>query len=285
MKLAIREARFNNETARLWQAVRRTSDLLNFSILTFNIQNGQPWNDAAPDTPDSDLEGTLQFLRQADCDIMFLQEVEAGHDGGQQIQPPPNYTRLQADLPGYHSCFAYPPVNPDELPFGLGLAIFSRFPLSNVIPRELPAANLQFPFGGRERRPSSRLLLEAHASLPGSTLRLLNTHLQAYFMLGTSSELHRGQRDAVEAILKETTHPTVLGGDFNCAPEENLVAQFAAAGFQPVQTTEPTWRRRRYVIDHLFHSDDLILESCTVLPTPVSDHHAVRADFSITRSK
>lgn len=254
---------------------------MNFSILTFNIQNGQPWNDAAPDTPGADLEGTLQFLRQTDCDILFLQEVEEGHDGGRQVIPPPNYKRLKEGLPEYHSCFAYPPVNPDELPFGLGLAIFSRFPLSDVMPRVLPSADLRFPFGGRDRRPSERLLLEARATLPGATLRLLNTHLQAYFMLGTSSELHREQRDTVQAILGESSYPTVLGGDFNCAPDENLVAQFAASGFQPSQTTEPTWRRRPYVIDHLFHSADLILESCTVLPTPTSDHHAVRAEFTL----
>jgi endonuclease/exonuclease/phosphatase family metal-dependent hydrolase len=254
---------------------------LKFSILSFNMQNGQPWNEADPDAPGHDLPATIEFLHQCNCDLLLLQEVEEGHDGGQQIQPPPNFTRLCQDLPNYHGQFAYPPINPDELPFGLGLAIFSRFPLTEAKTHLLPAADLTFPFGGRERRPSERILLAATAQLPTGPLRVLNTHLQAYFMLGTSSETHRAQRDTVEKILRQSPTPAILGGDFNCAPEENLVAQFSAAGFTPVQTDEITWRRRPYVLDHLFHSQNLRVLSHAVIPTPTSDHHAVRAELEL----
>lgn len=247
------------------------------------MQNGQPWNEADPDAPGHDLPGIVDFLHQCDCDLILLQEVEEGHDGGQQIQPPPNFTALQRALPDHHAQFAYPPINPDELPFGLGLGIFSRFPLSEPKTHLLPAADLTFPFAERERRPSERILLEATAQLPSGTLRVLNAHLQAYFMLGTSSEIHRAQRDAVEEILRHSPVPTILGGDFNCAPEENLVDQFSAAGFPPVQTTEITWRRRPYILDHLFHSRNLRVLSHSVIPTLASDHHAVRAELEFIK--
>lgn len=248
------------------------------------MQNGQLWNEAEPDLAPCDLDATLDFLRQTPWDFLFLQEVEEGHDGGRQVQPPPNFQRLREGLSGAESCFAYPPVNPDELPFGLGLAIFSRFPLSGVRRRVLPAAELRFDFGGRERRPSERIVLEARAEVGGRSLRLLNAHLQAYFMLGTSSNEHRAQRDLVEAILREEPGPTILGGDFNCAPDEDWVGQLAGIGFRSAQTEEVTWRRRPYVVDHLFYSGDWELEACEVLPTPASDHHGVRAVLTLPDS-
>lgn len=252
-----------------------------FSALTFNMQNGQPWNDANPDAPGCDLQGTMQFLRSCEADLIFLQEVEEGHDGGRQVEPPPNFTRLQEELADYHGIFAYPPVNPDELPFGLGLAIFCRYPLLDLERHVLPAADLTFSFGGWDRRPSERLLLAATAEFPSGPLRVLNTHLQAYFMLGTSSEVQRGQRDALEKILRQSPRPVLLGGDFNCAPGERLVEQLMGVDLRPVQQTETTWRRRPYVLDHLFYSPELRLESWEVLPTLASDHHGVRAVFQV----
>lgn len=254
-----------------------------FSVLTFNMQNGQPWNESDPDACDIDLDGTVEFLRGQNADVIFLQEVERGYDGGEQIEPPPNYTRLREALKGYDSVFAYPPKNSSELPFGLGLAIFSKSKLRDVARVELPAADVGFDFGGRPRTPSERLLLAASTVIDGRALRLLNTHLQAYFMIGTSSEEHRGQRDRVEEELRAQSGPVLLAGDFNCAPDEQLLGQFAAAGYQPVQTDEVTWRRKPFVLDHIFFNSAMRLEGRQVVRTTASDHHAVRAEFSFAK--
>ena len=48
-----------------------------------------------------------------------LQEVEQAQPGGGQVRPPPNYTRLGAELGGYHSWFSYPKADPRELPSDL----------------------------------------------------------------------------------------------------------------------------------------------------------------------
>lgn len=251
-----------------------------FSALTFNIQNGQNWNEARPDDPAINLEATIAFLQSQDADIVFLQEVEKGYEGGKQEEPPPNYEILRKALPAYDSVFGYPLPNPVEIPFGLGLAIFSKTPLSNFFRFNLPPANVDFEFAGKPRKPSHRLLIGADTTVEGRPLRLLNTHLQAFFMINTTSNEHHVQRDLVVEELQRENRPTLLGGDFNCAPGEDVVAQFEKEGYRASQNTDITWRRMPMVLDHIFFNAGLRLERCTVIPTVASDHHAVRSEFS-----
>ena len=258
----------------------RVSERPQFSALTFNMQNAEPWEGPGAE-PQPDIQQTLDFLNTQDADLLFLQEVERGYDGGRQVNPPPNFEILRAGLPGYFGAFAYPAANPDELPFGLGLAIFCRTPLEGVWSENLPAPGCRFNFGGRERRPSQRGLLGAQTHLAGTNITVFNTHLQAFFMIGASSDEFRQQRDRIEQVLRSTPARTLLAGDFNCAPGESLLAQFHSAGFRPVQTTEPTWKRMPYVLDHIFFNDGLELLSHEVISTNASDHHAVRATFQI----
>jgi endonuclease/exonuclease/phosphatase family metal-dependent hydrolase len=253
---------------------------MTFRSLTFNMQNGQPWDDANPDQLPIDLQQTVDFLSAHDPDVIFLQEVEQGFDGGHQIEPPPNLEFLQKNLPGYDAVFAYPVPNKTEIPFGLGLAIFSKFKLRQFQKIDLPAPSVDFEFGGLPRTPSERLLISAEIVIEARTVRLMNTHLQAFFMIGSSSAEHPAQRDAIEAELRKQQGAAVLAGDFNCAPGEGLVEQFDGAGFRAVQSKTPTWRRMPYVMDHLFYNPPLQLVSHAVIPTLASDHHAVLAEFS-----
>ena len=253
---------------------------MTFSTLTFNMQNGQPWDESRPDDNVIDLEQTADFLRRQDADIVFLQEVEQGHDGGGQIEPPPHHARLRGLLPGYESVFAYPLPNKTEIPFGLGLAIFSKTRLRDFARLDLPAADIEFEFGGSKRHPSHRLLIAASTVLQGRQVRLLNTHLQAFFMIGASSADHLAQRKMVEHELLKQTGPAILAGDLNSAPDEGIIEQFAHAGFRCVQNEEITWRRKPFVLDHIFYNDPLRLVRHQVIPTSSSDHHAVKAEMS-----
>ena len=110
-----------------------------FKILQFNMQYGQPWDDANPDHAPIDLDLTLDEIRSHGADIVLLQEVELAQAGGAQAYPPPNYTRLRAGFDGYDSYFAYPKADPRELPFGIGLAIFSKTPLRDILRRDIPS--------------------------------------------------------------------------------------------------------------------------------------------------
>ncbi len=252
-----------------------------FTALTLNIQNGEPWTGCDASAPPANIQGTLDFLKAHPADFLFLQEVEQGHEGGSQVSPPPHYEFLKDNLPGYHSVFGYPQPNPDEIPFGLGLAIFSKWPLRNFWREDLPPADVSFEYDNKTRRPSWRLLIGVEAETPEGAVSLMNTHLQAFFMISSSSNEHLAQRDLVEKRLRLCSQPTLLAGDFNCAPGETVVEQFAKAGFHPVQTSEITWRRRPYVLDHIFHNSGFIPESWKVIPTEASDHHAVQAAFRL----
>jgi endonuclease/exonuclease/phosphatase family metal-dependent hydrolase len=256
----------------------RTS-LMTFRISTFNMQNGQPWCDVDPDARRIDLERTASFLQSLEADVLCLQEVEQGHDGGVQIDPPPHFGRLRELLPDYDAVFAYPAINKTEIPFGLGLAIFSRHPLTGFQPLHLPAAPLEFEFAGRLRQASPRLMIEAQTLCAGRMLPVFNTHLQAFFMIGGSSDDHPEQRRIVAERLRSVDGGAILAGDMNCAPGESLLEEFRESGLHTAQNHAVTWRRRPYVTDHIFFKGGLELIDARVVHTGCSDHHAVSADF------
>jgi endonuclease/exonuclease/phosphatase family metal-dependent hydrolase len=250
-----------------------------FRVLQFNMQFGQVWDDAYPDRAPIRIEATLAEIKQHDADIILLQEVEQARPGGEQLHPPPNYTRLRAELAGYESWFSYPKRDERELPFGIGLAIFSRTPLRETTRLDLPSPPIEFDFFGKKTTPTDRLLIGAKTTLLGREVQLFNTHLLAFFMLGSSSTENPFQRTLVLDQLVAAQGPTVLAGDFNVSQHQSLILQFAQAGFSTVQQGEVTWRRRPYVLDHIFHNAPLRCVGHRVVPTPASDHHAIVADF------
>jgi endonuclease/exonuclease/phosphatase family metal-dependent hydrolase len=250
-----------------------------FRVLQFNMQFGQVWDETHPDKAPIRLDATIAEIRQHHADIVLLQEVEQAAGGGVQVQPPPNYSRLQKELAGYHGWFSYPRADPRELPFGIGLAIFSRAAVYSTTQLDLPSPPIEFDFFGKTTTPTDRLLIGAKTTMLGREVQLFNTHLLAFFMLGSSSTTNPFQRNLVAEQLAASTGPTVLAGDFNVSRHQSLVAQFATRGFATVQDREVTWRRRPYVLDHIFHNAPLRCVAHRVVPTLASDHHALVADF------
>jgi Metal-dependent hydrolase len=253
-----------------------------FRVLQFNMQFGQVWDERDPDNAPVRLEDTIAEIRRHDADIVHLQEVERAGSGGVQPQPPPNYTRLRAALAGYDGFFAYPPADPRELPFGIGLAILSRTPLRDTFAETIPSPPLEFDFFGEKKTPTDRLMIGATTEIAGRSLRLLNTHLLAFFMLKSDSRAYPEQRRQVAAKLRAAQAEgaaLVLTGDFNVRDHAGLVAEYGVEGFSSVQTADITWRRQPYVLDHIFHNAPLRCVRREVVPTPASDHHVVVADF------
>ncbi len=250
-----------------------------FRVLQFNMQFGQIWDDMYPDRAPIRIEATVEEIRRHQADIIFLQELEQTPDGGKHIEPPPNYTRLKAELQGYDSWFAYPMEDARELPFGVGLAIFSKTPLRSTIKRNLPSPPLEFEFFGQKTTPTDRIMIGAETTVQGRNLLLYNTHLLAFFMLGSGSTANPFQRNLVANQLNQSKEPTLLAGDFNVSRHQTLVEQFSKLGYTTVQDKEVTWRRRPFVLDHIFYSKHLRCTAHRVIPTPASDHHALVADF------
>ena len=253
-----------------------------FKVLQFNMQFGQRWDDKDPDNAPVDLDLTIAEIRRHDADIVLLQEVEQAKPGVALPDPPENYTRLRAALAGYDGYFSCRKYDPRELPFGIGLAILSKTPLRDPMTRNLPSPPIEFEFNGETKTPTDRLFIGATTTFGGRDLRIFNTHLLAFFMLNSSSEEHISQRELVLEQLRTSNGPTVLGGDFNVSKHESLVRQFAGGGFKTVQNEEITWRRRPYVLDHIFYSPHLRPVRHAVQPTPASDHHVLVAEFDFT---
>lgn len=252
---------------------------MRIKVLQFNIQFGQVWSDKDPDHAPIRLEDTIAEIKTHQADIIMLQEVERARPGGTHPPVPPNYSRLKQELAPFHSTFSFPPPDPRELPFGIGLAIFCRWPLVEHVCVNLPSPPVEFEFHGEKKTPTDRLLIGATTVIDGRELRLFNTHLLAFFMLKSSSEENRQQRNIVADEVAQSSAATILTGDFNVSKHESLVQQFAKVGFKTVQSQEVTWRRRPYVLDHIFYNQHLRLLSHAVLPTPASDHHALVAEF------
>jgi endonuclease/exonuclease/phosphatase family metal-dependent hydrolase len=250
-----------------------------FRALQFNMQFGQVWDHHDPDNARIDLDLSVAEIRAQKADIIFLQEVEQARTGGEQLDPPPNYTRLRSVLSEYDSFFSYPKVDPHELPFGIGLCILSRTPLRDTVRVDLPSPTIEFEFQGERKVPTDRLLIGARTTIKGQEVRIFNAHLLAFFMLNASSDQHTGQRRQVLGELSASNAPTLLGGDFNVSRHETLLRDFSNAGYQTVQSKEVTWRRRPYVLDHLFYNERLRPVRYVVQSTPASDHHMVIADF------
>lgn len=254
-----------------------------FKVLQFNMQYGQIWSDSYPDHAPVRLSLAIKEIQSHDADIVMLQEVERAQPNGVQPEIPANYSELKRALSDYDSYFSRPKADPRELPFGIGLAIFSKTPLREMLRIDLPSPPIEFDFLGEKRTPTDRLLIGATTTLGGREVRLLNTHLLAFFMLQTGEE-HQGQRELiVEQLKADRDQPTVLAGDFNVSKHDRLIEQFGEVGFQTVQSRERTWRRRPFVLDHIFYNDWLRPTAHSVQPTPASDHHTVTAEFEFTR--
>lgn len=253
--------------------------MTSFRVLQFNMQFGQRWDAANPDSAPVDLDGTIAEIRSHAADIVFLQEVEQALPGGRQMEPPPNYQRLRSAFPDYHGTFAYPRADPRELPFGIGLAILSRTPLREVFRQDIPSPPVPFEFEGATRTPTDRVMVGARTVVGGRELNLLSTHLLAFFMLKSSSEEHGEQRKFVAERAASLGGPTLLSGDFNVRNHGSLLEQMDQAGFRSVQATEQTWWRSELILDHVFYNHGLRCVGHRVVRSPVSDHFPVVADF------
>src|ERR1700677_2613609 len=250
-----------------------------FRVLQFNMQFGMGWSDTAPDTAPIDIEATIAEIQRHEPDVVLLQEVEHALAGGVQVEPPPNYTRIREVLKGYDSWVSYPKADPRDLPFVIGLAIFSRTPLLEKFRIDVPSPAIEFEFGGKKTTPTDRLMIGAKTLIGGREVQFYNVHLLAFFMLGSSSTMFPWQRDLVADRLASSDIPTIPGGDFNVSQPASLVEQFAEFGYATVQYKVPTWHRRPFVLDHIFYNSGLRCIGPSVEHTLASDHLPVVADF------
>lgn len=254
---------------------------MSFKVIQFNMQFGQTWQEGDPDKAPIDLDQTIAEIRSHDADLIVLQELERATPGVTQPILPPNYLRIKQALRGYDGFSEFPQTDERELPFGIGLAIFSKTPMRDHERIPLPSPTVEFSFRGRKTTPTDRVLIAATTHVDGRDLRIMNTHLLALFMLNAQSEAqYPEQRRQVVELMQRQTGPALLSGDFNVSRYDALVQDFVVAGYETVQFAKATWRRRPYVLDHIFYNKHLRCLRHEVKPTLASDHHVLVAELA-----
>ncbi len=228
---------------------------------------------------ETDLARVVREVRSVpavrDAAILLLQEV---------TQPPREEQgiagRLGAAL-GYR--VAYAPAAADV--YDQGLAILSRYPLTDVRVRALKAYDLGF-------HSRQRFALAATAQTPWGSVRVFNTHLDT--RLNASERLEQLGPVAGDGLA--FNGPRIVGGDFNSngfywlfrilplpaiRPQTSYVQEFMSrAGFTSAVPLQSTFDYLGMHLDWIWVSG-LKVRASQVYPLNFSDHHAVwtRVEF------
>jgi len=142
------------------------------------------------------VEPIAAWIDERAIDVLFLQEVGQEHGDGAAFMAA---LRERLGL-----SYAYAPATPFENGHMQGLAIVSRYPLTEVNVQQLQYNHLRF-------RRRCRIALGATISTPAGPIRVTNVHLDTRI---NSSRRIEQLTPAVEA-LDVFEGPQIIGGDFN----------------------------------------------------------------------
>lgn len=198
-----------------------------------------------------DKPAVVEFIRNADADIVFLAEVT----------PALLDLLAVADLP-------FQPVTgtPDVTP--VGLLALARDPavsgrVSNLGESGVPALILEASLDGRPIE-----ILGFHTSSPGRAVR---------------SSARNDQLAGAGARVLERDQPMVLVGDFNATPWTGAFRDLLGTGLVDAQRGRGVagswpagWGPFKIPIDHLLHTPELTTTSFDFGPSAGSDHRSVR---------
>jgi endonuclease/exonuclease/phosphatase (EEP) superfamily protein YafD len=208
----------------------------------------------------TDLDGIASEVRDADPDVVLLQEVS----------PPTLAGLARAGI-----LDRYPHRSLVARPDPLGTAILSRLPLEDVerfTVAGLPMARATVVAGDRR-------------------LRLYNVHTRAPFGPG-GQDLWQDQLEALTEVVDAEDGPLVLAGDFNAASGHAPFRSLLAAGVRDAHMVRRRWWATTWPSDLRFGPPfariDHVLVSRNVAVLDVaegigrgSDHRPVVADLAI----
>ena len=141
-------------------------------------------------------DAVATWMGERAIDVLFLQEVGQEHGDGAAFM---SALRQRLRLP-----YAYAPSTPFETGHRQGLAIVSRYPLTDVNVQKLEYNHLRF-------RSRCRIALGATVTTPEGPIRVTNVHLDT--RINSSGRIEQ-LAPAVEA-LDVFEGPQIIGGDFN----------------------------------------------------------------------
>jgi endonuclease/exonuclease/phosphatase family metal-dependent hydrolase len=206
--------------------------------------------------------------------ILLLQEV------GRRRGAEASVAEELAAILGMHVAFAAPEPGPTNI----GVAILSRWPLTDMKVHRVPRFYRLLKF-----RPRLSLAVTTHS--PAGSIRVWTTHLD------TRINVHE-RIEQLKSILAETNGfrgPCIIGGDLNTLrlgwllhafpyPTGNAHAQavtelMSQYGFRtPFKEDRPTFDRFRLQLDWVYLRG-LAPVGTGIVPLAFSDHHAVWTEF------
>ena len=234
-------------------------------VLTYNIHIGRGLDGRY------DLGRIARVIRDADVDLVALQEVDRGTRRSQGADQPAELARL---LPGYTPFFA------SAMSFdggAYGVCVLSRLPIKGTQAVALPGA------AGCEPRAAAVLAVEFR----GESLTFVATHLE-----NQNNDTRLIQVKALEAAVPLATGAwAVLAGDFNTAPYRAALApltnRWRVTWSGEAPPSFPANQPDR-AIDHVWVHPAARADGvrCEVLAEPVaSDHRPVRAVWPARRTE
>jgi len=173
-------------------------------VMTYNIHHANP--PSKSETGEIDLEAIADVIRKESPDLVALQEVDVNtrRSGGV------NQAEALAKLLDMHAFFGRA-IDHDGGQYGV--AILSRYPLSNTSVIQLPE--------DADPKAEDRVLTTAHVKLPGGMeIRFGSTHLDV-----RSPENRDQQVLAINEIAQQGKVPFIVAGDFNAVPESSAIKE------------------------------------------------------------
>jgi endonuclease/exonuclease/phosphatase family metal-dependent hydrolase len=229
-------------------------------VMTYNIHHCNPPTKEA--TGEIEVDAIVKVINEQNPDVLALQEVDVNTKRSGNI----DQARVIASKTGMHAYFG---KAIDYEGGGYGVAILSKFPLSNTKTIRLPETS----------NPSVEDRVVAIAEITfrnGKKLTIGSTHFDVK---------NAGNREEQAAALNNiTATPLIIAGDLNCTPESaafKLLSPKFTSSCTNCGFTIPVNNPKR-VIDHIIFSPAFRVNSSKVINEPYpSDHLPVVAEIII----
>lgn len=250
-------------------------------VMTYNIQYGYNGLPAGAGRA-LDVDGIAEVIRQADPDVVALQEVDVHWGARSNFMDELQYL---ADKLGMHPYFGFiydfDPLQPGQERRQFGPALLSKHEILRAENHPLSRISSQQPQLGLQPLPG---FPEIVINVKGNQVHIFSTH--TYWLAQAVRQLE------VEEMIKyldDTKGPRILMGDFNASPDAAEMKTMAAA-YKDVFANVGEGQEKTYPaiapnerIDYIFISPEIQADRAWVVDSTASDHRPVVADLTLLR--